>query len=244
MITTFAERPEYLERAFEFEDSWPTFLLHDRVADAHYGRVLPTFPDLCAIATEDGAPVARAFAIPFALNTEARGGRLPDSGWDRVLLWGMADQARGAAPDAVSALEVTIAVGHQGRGLSKRMLSAMRSAAEARGFEDLFAPVRPSAKHLEPHTPMDEYAVRVRADGLPEDPWLRVHARVGATIEKVAPTSMAVVGTPEEWREWTGLPFDTTGPVQVPGALVPVHLDAEHGHAIYVEPNVWMRHEL
>ena len=91
---------------------------------------------------------------------------------------------------------------------------------------------------------MEEYAVRMRADGLPEDPWLRVHARVGATIEKVAPTSMTVVGTPEEWREWTGLPFDTTGPVEVPGALVPVHLDAEHGHAVYVEPNVWMRHQM
>lgn len=29
----------------------------------------------------------------------------------------------------------------------------------------------------------------------------------------------AVPGTVEEWREWTGLPFDTTGPVVVPGAL-------------------------
>ncbi len=24
----------------------------------------------------------------------------------------------------------------------------------------------------------------------------------------------------------------------------PEYLDAEHGHAIYVEPNVWMRHDL
>ena len=242
MITTFAERPEYIERAFELEDSWPEFLLHDRVSDAHYDQVLPTFPDLCVIGTDDDTPVARGFALPFALNTPARGGP-PDGGWDRVLLWGMADHARGTTPDACSALEVTIDVGYQGRGLSQRMLAAMRSAAELRGFDVLYAPVRPSAKHLEPHTPMDEYAVRVRADGLPEDPWLRVHARLGAVIEKVAPTSMTVVGTPEEWRDWTGLPFDTTGPVEVPGALVPVHLDAEHGHAIYVEPNVWMRHQ-
>lgn len=244
MITTFAERPEYIDRAFELEDSWPEFLLHDRVSDAHYDLVLPTFPELSVIATEDGTPVARAFAIPFALNTPARGGRLPDGGWDRVLLWGMADHARGTTPDACSALEVTIDVGYLGQGLSQRMLTAMRSAVARRGFDVLFAPVRPNAKHLEPRTPMEEYAVRMRADGLPEDPWLRVHARVGAIIEKVAPTSMTVVGTPEEWREWTGLPFDTTGSVEVPGALVPVHLDAEHGHAVYVEPNVWMSHQM
>ena len=32
---------------------------------------------------------------------------------------------------------------------------------------------------------------------------------------------MVIPGTLEEWREWTGLPFDTTGPVEVPKALVP-----------------------
>ncbi|MEV4459867.1 hypothetical protein [Microbispora sp. NPDC049633] len=30
----------------------------------------------------------------------------------------------------------------------------------------------------------------------------------------------------------------------VPGALVPVHCDADHGFAVYVEPNVWVRHSL
>jgi len=53
---------------------------------------------------------------------------------------------------------------------------------------------------------------------------------------------MVIPGTLEEWREWTGLPFDTTGPVVVPGALAPVMCDAEHGTAVYVEPNVWVRH--
>ncbi len=53
---------------------------------------------------------------------------------------------------------------------------------------------------------------------------------------------MCIPGTLEEWRVWTGLPFDTTGPVVVPGALAPVMCDAEHGVATYVEPNVWIRH--
>ena len=71
---------------------------------------------------------------------------------------------------------------------------------------------------------------------------LRVHVRAGGRIDRVAPRSMVIPGTVEEWRSWTGLPFDTTGPVVVPGALVPVMCDAEHGTATYVEPNVWVRH--
>jgi hypothetical protein len=55
---------------------------------------------------------------------------------------------------------------------------------------------------------------------------------------------MTITGTLAEWRRWTGLAFDCTGPVIVPGALVPVHCDVEHDHAVYVEPNVWMRHRL
>ena len=69
-----------------------------------------------------------------------------------------------------------------------------------------------------------------------------VRPRFGGRIDKVAPRSMVVPGTLEEWREWTGLPFDETGPVLVPQALVPVHCDLEHEVATYVEPNVWVVH--
>ena len=58
-----------------------------------------------------------------------------------------------------------------------------------------------------PHTPMGEYAARTRDDGLPHDPWLRVHVRAGGVIDRVAPASMVILGTLAEWREWTGLPF-------------------------------------
>jgi len=124
------------------------------------------------------------------------------------------------------------------------MLAAMRENARRHGFGELVAPVRPNAKHTEPHTPMSEYAFRTRADGLPVDPWLRVHVRAGAQIEKVAPNSMTVTGTLEQWRRWTGLPFDTDGPVVVPQALVPVECRLAHDYAVDVGPNVWVRHPL
>ncbi|WP_328993746.1 hypothetical protein OG394_05245 [Kribbella sp. NBC_01245] len=91
---------------------------------------------------------------------------------------------------------------------------------------------------------MTSYVEQVRADGLPVDPWLRVHVKAGATIVKVAPASMVVPGSLAQWREWTGLPFDTDGFVEVPKALVPVHCSLSHDYAVYVEPNVWVEHDL
>ena len=91
---------------------------------------------------------------------------------------------------------------------------------------------------------MASYALRVRADGLPVDPWLRVHMRGGGRIRNVAPMSMTIPGTLAQWRDWTGMAFDTSGPIQVPGALVPVMCAAEHDVAVYVEPNVWVHHPL
>ena len=91
-------------------------------------------------------------------------------------MW-FADLRQGRRPTVSSALEILIRQSHLGRGLSHRMLAAMRAAVKAKGH-------------------------------------------------------------------WTGLPFDTTGDVIVPKALVPVHVDVTHDHAVYVEPNVWVQHDL
>ena len=144
----------------------------------------------------------------------------------------------------LSALEISVDGSSRGTGLSSRMLAAMQSNGARLGFSDLFAPVRPSGKSAEPGSPIEEYAGRSRPDGLPADPWLRVHVRAGAEVVRVAPRSMTISGTLDDWRAWTGLPFDASGEVEVPGALVPVHCSVERGYAVYVEPNVWVHHRL
>ncbi|MCU1367718.1 MAG: hypothetical protein JWN39_3357, partial [Ilumatobacteraceae bacterium] len=53
---------------------------------------------------------------------------------------------------------------------------------------------------------------------------------------------MAITGSLAEWREWTGMAFDTTGRLHVPGALSPIRVDVEHDNAVYIEPNVWVEH--
>ena len=89
---------------------------------------------------------------------------------------------------------------------------------------------------------MERYVRWTREDGLPWDPWIRLHARLGAELVEVCPESMRVTGTVDEWEGWTGLTFPDDGDYVVPGALVPVRFDA--GTGVYVEPNVWVRHAL
>ncbi|MGJ4893536.1 hypothetical protein [Bradyrhizobium sp. SZCCHNRI1073] len=67
---------------------------------------------------------------------------------------------------------------------------------------------------------------------------------IGGEIVKIAPCSMTIVGTLADWSQWTGVTFDSSGEIEVPGALVPVLASVEHDRAAYVEPNVWIRHPL
>ncbi|MFJ3233973.1 N-acetyltransferase [Streptomyces sp. NPDC086787] len=238
-----AARPALAARAYEIADTWPPFTEHDLVGSALLGRVVHEFPEYCVVATDGDRVVARGLSVPYDAELDGRE-ETPDQGWDRVLGWAFRDRAADRPTTVASALEITIDQDYLGRGLSYRMLDAMRRTVAAHGHRSLLAPVRPNAKHRHPRVPMTEYVRRTREDGLPADPWLRVHVKAGGTIEKVAPASMTFSGSLEQWRSWTGLPFDRTGDVEVPGALVPVRCDTEHDHAVYVEPNVWVRHAL
>lgn len=243
-ITTVSERPELASRLPEIGVSWPAYMSKDPVDAALHDRVLETFPEHCVVATGPGGTlVGHGRSIPFALEVEGRL-ELPDRGWDSVLVWGFADHRRAVPADTASALLITVSPHLQGRGIARRLLEALASAARTRGCGALVAPVRPTWKDREPRTPMEEYAWRVRADGLPYDPWLRTHVRAGGVIEKVPPASMTISGSLSEWRSWTGLPFDNDGDIEIPGGLVPALCDTRHDRAVYVEPNVWVRHNL
>ncbi len=59
-----------------------------------------------------------------------------------------------------------------------------------------------------------------------------MHVRVGARIVKVCPAAMTVPGSLDDWRAWTGLPFDTSGELVVPFACNPVRVSVEHDRAV------------
>jgi GNAT superfamily N-acetyltransferase len=161
--------------------------------------------------------------------------------WDgipepRGIDWAMTNGVAGD-PSSLCAITVTVTQEYRGSGLAEAMLRRMASIAGAHGLDELIAPVRPTWKERYPLTPIGRYMLWRREDGL-----LRTHERLGAEILDVAPRSMTITGSRDEWEEWTGLQFPDDGDYVVPGALVPVRF--ENGHGTYVEPNVWMKHPL
>ena len=100
---------------------------------------------------------------------------------------------------------------HHGQGLSRLLVEAMRDLAGYAGFDSLIAPVRPTWKERYPLIPMEDYVHWTRDDGLPYDPWLRVHARIGGELLEVCPESMVIEGTQDEWESWTGMHFPEDG---------------------------------
>jgi len=246
-IVTLRERPDLRAAIFADEiqlPAFPEFMRHDPVADLYYAPgALDRYLDFVLIGLDGGKVVARAFSVPFAFGIAGRA-KLPDAGWDAVIRWAHEDSLLGRKPNAVSALEISLVPQVRGAGHSRTMLEAMKANARAHGFADLYAPVRPNEKHLQPLVPMSAYAQQMRADGLPADPWLRTHVRIGGRIVKVAPCSMTIVGTVAEWSRWTGMSFDRSGQHAVEGALTPVTISLEHDHGTYVEPNVWVQHRL
>lgn len=243
-VFTLAERPELATRWRELDEAWPAFIHFD--PNGLFYRLPGHEPDTLVAVDERDEVVARAAGVRFRLPRTADGAPVepPDDGLAEVVRWAAHDRVSGREPDVVATVEVTVHRRARGQGVGTRMLAALRDHARRRGFDAMLAPVRPVGKADEPHAPLAEYVARRREDGLPADPWLRTHVRLGGAVVRPAPYSTVVPGTLAQWRDLTGLPFDRSGPVVVPGALVPVLADLTHDYAVYVEPNVWVRHDL
>lgn len=245
-IISLRERPDLIPLIFSehLQAVWPKFMRQDAAARLFFSQsVFNHYLDYAFGGLVGGEVIGRAFSIPFAFEIEGRT-ELPDGGWDQVVRWSLEDRILGRTPTAMSALEIALVPKARGTGNSLAMLGALKARAKALGFAEMFAPVRPSQKHLQPRTPMCEYINLKRADGLPLDAWLRTHVKAGGRIVKIAPYSMTIIGTIAEWAQWTGTAFESSGETKVEGALVPVLVSVEQNYGIYVEPNVWVRHTL
>ena len=220
----------------------PEFAHHDAAVGRFWDKLFTDFSGFqVAVCGEDGRVVAAGNSVPLFWDGTLDG--LPGSVGE-IIQRGAEGLEAGRAPTVSSALLATVAPDRQGRGLSSVVLRAMKDVAAKRGLSALIAPVRPTMKDRYPLTPMESYARWEREDGLPLDPWLRVHRRLGAAFLRVAPEAMLVTGTVGEWEEWTGMRFPQSGAYVVPGALNPVEMDLERDLGRYEEPNVWMRHPI
>lgn len=239
------DRPDYEDLAAAIShQSWPEFMHHDPVAGLHWDDLFERFGDFqfALFAPDEDVMVGMGNSVPLVWTGALAD--LPEGGWDWAFVQAVEDHAAGRQPTIQCALQIALPPTSQGQGVSRLMLLAMRAIGAAHGFSQLIAPVRPSAKSRYPLTSMDRYVEWTTGEGLPFDPWLRVHARLGARIVKVCHQAMTIPGSIAQWEQWTGLRFPDSGPYIVPGALNPVTFDADADRGVYVEPNVWMVHEL
>ncbi len=244
IVITAADRPDLRERADEVTLlAWPEFMLHDP-ASRRWNEFYQRFPhfQFVLVDPKDDAVVAVGNSLP--LLREGEPSDLPDTGWDWAITQGLSDNAEGRGPDTQCALQIVVSQDHRGKSISSEAVRTMKAIGQAQGFRRLIVPARPTLKSRYPLTPMDRYITWKDDTGLPFDPWLRVHARLGGRTAKVCPRSMRITGTVAEWEQWTGMAFPESGGYVVPGALVPVEIDRAADLGVYVEPNVWVVHDL
>jgi GNAT superfamily N-acetyltransferase len=238
-VVTAEEQPELWERARQrhvFDKLWPEYNNHGNQAPRYFGAIYPRFAHLQALLVDrrTSGLAGRARTIPFAWDGTL--GDLP-AGIDAMGLRAV-DGARAAS--TLSALTAEVLPAYQGAGLSKVIIQVMAAMARSSGFEALVAPVRPNRKHLYPLTPIERYVAWKRADGLPFDPWLRAHVRLGGTTLRCEPRSMEIAAPVGDWEAWTSTPFPEDGDYVFPDGLAP--LKVRDGTGLYWEPNVWVLH--
>jgi GNAT superfamily N-acetyltransferase len=227
-----------MERAYQLtKDTLAEYNNHGDVLDEYWGRLTEELPEFQFHVVEGDEPVARARCLPVRWD-----GTVDDlpPGIDGAIARGFDE----GGANVLCALLIAVPASAQGRGLSRVALEAMLGIAREHGLPELIAPVRPSWKERYPLTPIERYAAWTREDGLPFDPWMRVHARLGADVLRPEPQSLRITGTVAEWESWTGMAFPESGEYVFPRCLATVAVDREADVGRYWEPNVWMRHRV
>ena len=219
--------------------AYPAFMYHDPVANERFPLVYDLYPDWQQLAMVGDRVIGFLNCVPLPWNP---GDPLPDEGWDWAIT--TATEAIINDTETACALQVVVDPDLHGRGYSKLLVARMREVAVGKGCVRLLAPVRPTRKWEFPRIPMADYASCVDGAGKPFDPWIRVHISLGAEIIGPCERAMTITGTIAEWESWTGMRFPTTGSYEVPGALAPVEVEADADLVSYVEPNLWVVHDL
>lgn len=221
---------------------WPEFMTHDAV-EARYWRELQTrFPQYQFAVFANDDLVGYANNIPLSVNANRI--EYNDRGWNWALEKGFADVLTRRKATVLCGLQIGINKRFKGRGLSTLFINGMKQLARECYLKAVILPLRPTLKHQYPLIGMEDYLTWQNDEGLPFDPWLRTHVKLGAEIKGICHSAMYVSGTIAEWKAWTGLSFQSSGHYIVAGALVPIKANLKKDLAEYTEPNIWVRHNV
>lgn len=220
-----------------FADAFPPFITADPVAAVYIGRVRSFFAEFDIMLLDDEQrPVATGWGVPIRWIGELAD--LP-SGYTDTTRRAVELHERGEQPDTFVICGGIVNRELARRGVASELIAALRDLS---ALARVIAPVRPTLKPAYPLIPIETFARWQRADGLPLDPWLRTHVRMGGTIIGTAPHSQVMTAPVADWENWTGLSLPSTGHYVIPDGLSTLYVDREQDLGTYSEANVWVRH--
>lgn len=233
-LVTLDRMPEMSGALKELNDStWPEFLLRADIRS--WSSIYTRFQGFQILALEHSALVAAGLTVPF----EWIPGRSLPSTIDEVVYtarWPL------MTAGVLCALGVLVRPMYRRRGISRKILSEMRSLSTAKGLRGVLVPVRPNRKHEFAEESIETYAERRDDKGRVLDPWLRVHEEMGGERLDFIHKSLTVTASIQDWEKWTGMRFSTSGSHCIPDGLAPITIDLEGNLGTYREPNVWYFH--
>jgi GNAT superfamily N-acetyltransferase len=223
---------------------WPEFMLHDQVANENWHELFHRFLEYQLALYDTQEHRVAGMANSFPLRWEGNVENLPEGGWDWAFREAVHNHKQGIQPNIHCAIQIVVRPDYRSQGLSMPMVQAVRAVTRSKRLKSLIIPIRPSEKHKYQLISLDDYISWKTEEGLPFDPWLRVHVRAGARIVKICHQSKTIRGTPAQWEQWTGMKFPQSGRYIIYGALNPIEVNLEQEQGIYIEPNVWITHEI
>jgi hypothetical protein len=237
-----AEAPELDEEAEQrFVEDWPEFIFHDAGVAPYRERRVEYFHDweFYLVTSDERRLIAGCWGVPIQWDESIDD--LPGGFTDSVAR-SVTEYEAGIQPNTLVLMAAAVRNDEQGKGHAGRVITALKEHTLASGLTRMIAPVRPTSKSQYPLIDIAEFMTWTRDDGLPLDPWLRTHVRLGATLLAPAPVSQTMTGTVAEWEKWTGMAFPATGTYVIPDGLTTLAIDRPTDTGLYVEPNIWLRH--
>jgi len=224
-----------------FSEGFPDFITSDQEVKKYISQVRDFFKAFDIVLVDEFEnPVGTGWGVP--INWTGSSVDLPNTFAD-VLRLSIETYQSHELPNTFVICGAVVHPEFKGSGVADDLIRALTDLAIGFGIKKVIAPIRPTLKHLHPLMGIEEYASWFREDGLPWDPWLRLHIRLGAQIIGLAPIAQTMTNSVEQWEKWANLKMPHSGQYIIENGMSPLHIDLEKNIGTYVEPNIWVRHK-
>ena len=239
-MITGKKQADYLDNVIALRKQvWPDFI---RVPDATILKLYEWYPDfqISLFDCDTEELIAIANAVPLIWHEPLAA--LSDQGVSWVLNEALTQLIAATLSNFLCAVSISVAVNYRHQGLSEILLKQLKAICKQHSLTQLVVPVRPSDKSRYPLIAIEDYLQWKNPEGLPFDPWLRTHIKLGARVIKLCEHSAMVTASVKTWEQWTGMYFPGDGAYLIKGALNPIEINLKDNVGTYVEPNVWVQY--